>query len=488
MNFVNNIVRNLEHLDQTASEMSRETDGDLKETIAKNIPIVTNKVKEITARGFSAATNADGDDKRRTHVDAVKRLETSEEIARALASVAREGDEEEEKTRTRNENETEENRKQTLARQTELLLPALRALEADVDALQTRANERKVREEAEAKKRMEAKQHEVQETMRLERLLERERNARLELERFEEERAMAMKNDQGECEKTTRECQLAKEERRKESDKAKREKESVEKELEEIERRIVEAEERLRVERSRKSSVSASTSAATEEENADSREKRHQLKRLVEEAKREVKLLDEQVYEQNHNNARYRKNSDDYRAEMQRRLRSLDEQLQFRRMKLAGLESQKADVETELERYKSESNAVLHHVSVLDEFNVHPTGEGGAGSGGERGEKGTQRRRNATGLGESGARRRSQNEDTIDDEDARKKNNISDRRTPRQKFDAFLSLVLRLLRDSPSVRGLFVILFTFVHVYVFVSSAKHALHNDPNHREGKEHH
>ena len=60
------------------------------------------------------------------------------------------------------------------------------------------------------------------------------------------------------------ECQLAKEERRKESDKAKREKESVEKELEEIEGRIVEAEERLRVERSRKSSVSASTSAATE--------------------------------------------------------------------------------------------------------------------------------------------------------------------------------------------------------------------------------
>ena len=67
MNFVNNIVRNLEHLDHTASEISRETDGDLKETIAKNIPIVTNKVKEITARGFSAATNADGDDKRRTH-------------------------------------------------------------------------------------------------------------------------------------------------------------------------------------------------------------------------------------------------------------------------------------------------------------------------------------------------------------------------------------------------------------------------------------
>lgn len=191
MNFVNNIVRNLEHLDHTASEISRETDGDLKETIAKNIPIVTNKVKEITARGFSAATNADGDDKRRTHVDAVKRLETSEEIARALASVAWEGDEEEEKTKTRNENETEENRKQTLARQTELLLPALRALEADVDALQTRANERKVREEAEAKKKMEAKQHEVQETMRLERLLERERNARLELERFEDERAMA---------------------------------------------------------------------------------------------------------------------------------------------------------------------------------------------------------------------------------------------------------------------------------------------------------
>ena len=54
MNFVNNIVRNLEHLDHTASEISRETDGDLKETIAKNIPIVTNKVKEITARGFSA--------------------------------------------------------------------------------------------------------------------------------------------------------------------------------------------------------------------------------------------------------------------------------------------------------------------------------------------------------------------------------------------------------------------------------------------------
>ena len=133
MNFVNNIVRNLEHLDHTASEISRETDGDLKETIAKNIPIVTNKVKEITARGFSAATNADGDDKRRTHVDAVKRLETSEEIARALASVAWEGDEEEEKTKTRNENETEENRKQTLARQTELLLPALRALETDVD-------------------------------------------------------------------------------------------------------------------------------------------------------------------------------------------------------------------------------------------------------------------------------------------------------------------------------------------------------------------
>ena len=82
MNFVNNIVRNLEHLDHTASEISRETDGDLKETIAKNIPVVTNKVKEITARGFSAATNADGDNKRRTHVDAVKRLETSEEIAR----------------------------------------------------------------------------------------------------------------------------------------------------------------------------------------------------------------------------------------------------------------------------------------------------------------------------------------------------------------------------------------------------------------------
>ena len=161
------------------------------------------------------------------------------------------------KTKTRNENETEENRKQTLARQTELLLPALRALEADVDALQTRANERKVREEAEAKKRMEAKQHEVQETMRLERLLERERNARVELERFEDERAMAMKNDHGECEKTTRECQLAKEERRKESAKAKREKESVEKELEEFERRIVEAEERLRVDSSRKSSVSA---------------------------------------------------------------------------------------------------------------------------------------------------------------------------------------------------------------------------------------
>ena len=37
---------------------------------------------------------------------------------------------------------------------------------------------------------------------------------RMELERFEEERVMAMKNDQGECERA-RECRLAKGERKK---------------------------------------------------------------------------------------------------------------------------------------------------------------------------------------------------------------------------------------------------------------------------------
>ena len=488
MNFVNTFVSNLEHLDQTAQTISKETDGDLKETIAKNLPIVTNKViKEITARGFISGGGRNDDDderKRRENLeDDAKRLESSEEILRALNN-AIEDDDAPRLPHLSPPGDGEDgdaiHRRESLRRQTELLLPALRALEADVETLQSRANERKFREEEEAKKRMEARQHEMQESMRLERLLERERNARMELERFEEERVMAMKNDQGECEKTTRECRLAKEERRKESEKAEREKKMAEKEVEEIERRIAEAEERLRIERSRLASVSASTRtvAAEEEEDAEERERRRQLNRLVEEAKRELKLLDEQIYEQNQNKARYRENSVDYRAEMQRRLRSLDEQLQFRRMKLAGLESQKSDAERELARCKNENNAASHRASVLDEFNVHPTG------GGERGEKGTQRRRTAA----AAAPRR--NEGTLiddnddDDRKALKKGNT----TRRQKLDASISLVLRLLRDSPSIRGLFVLVFAFVHVYVFVSSAKHALHNDPNHREGKEHH
>jgi len=293
---------------------------------------------------------------------------------------------------------------------------------------------------------------------------------------------MAMKNDQGECEKTTRECRLAKEERRKEREKAEREKETAEKELIEIERKIIEAEERLRVSRAASTSASSTTTtstivaAAVEEgkiENAEERERRLQLKRLVEDAKRELKMLDEQIYEHAQSKARYRENSDDYCAEMQRRLRSLDEQLQFRRMKLAGLESQKADAERELARYRNENNA-SHRVSVLDEFNVHPAG-------GERGEKGTQRRRAA-------AAATHRNEGTIDDDDDDKEALKKANTTRRQKLDASISLVFRLLRDSPSVRGIFVLFFAFVHVYVFASSAKHALRNDPNHREGKAHH
>jgi len=490
MNFVNKFVANLEQLDKKASNISKETDGDLKETIAKNLPIVTSKVKEITARSFigsnSGSGRSDEERRRRESLEDAKRLESSEEILRALASSsssstsnanAIEGNNYLEDEKGEEERQKRE-RRESLCRQTELLLPALRALEADVDALQSRANEQKFREEEEAKKQMaEARQHE-NESMRLERLLERERNARMEMERFEEERVMAMKNDQGECEKTTRECRLAKEERRKEREKAERERETAEKEVIEIERRIVEAEERLRV--SRASSTSASTTttiaaAAAEEgkiENAEERERRLQLKRLVEEAKRELKMLDEQIYEHNQSKARHRENSDDYCAEMQRRLRSLDEQLQFRRMKLAGLESQKADAERELARYRNENNG-SHRVSVLDEFNVHPAG-------GERGEKGTQRRRAA-------AAATHRNEGTIDDDDdkeALKKANT----TRRQKLDASISLVLRLLRDSPSIRGIFVLFFAFVHIYVFVSSAKHALRNDPNHREGKAHH
>jgi len=467
MNFVNKFVSNLEQLDKKASNISKETDGDLKETIAKNLPIVTSKVKEITARSFigsnSGSGRSDEERRRRESLEDAKRLESSEEILRALASSsststsnAIEGNNYLEDEKGEEERQKRE-RRESLCRQTELLLPALRALEADVDALQSRANEQKFREEEEAKKQMaEARQHE-NESMRLERLLERERNARMEMERFEEERVMAMKNDQGECEKTTRECRLAKEERRKEREKAEREKETAEKEVIEIERRIVEAEERLRVSRAA-STLTTSTivTAAAEEgkiENAEERERRLQLKRLVEEAKRELKMLDEQIYEHKQSKARYRENSDDYCAEMQRRLRSLDEQLQFRRMKLAGLESQKADAERELARYRNENNG-SHRVSVLDEFNVHPAG-------GERGEKGTQRRRAA-------AAATHRNEGTIDDDDdkeALKKANT----TRRQKLDASISLVLRLLRDSPSIRGIFVLFFAFVHIYVFVS-------------------
>ena len=488
MNFVNKFVSNLEQLDKKASNISKETDGDLKETIAKNLPIVTSKVKEITARSFIGSSGngrSDEERRRRESLEDAKRLESSEEILRALASSsststsnAIEGNNYLEDEKGEEERQKRE-RRESLCRQTELLLPALRALEADVDALQSRANEQKFREEEEAKKQMaEARQHE-NESMRLERLLERERNARMEMERFEEERVMAMKNDQGECEKTTRECRLAKEERRKEREKAEREKETAEKEVIEIERRIVEAEERLRVSRAA-STLTTSTivTAAAEEgkiENAEERERRLQLKRLVEEAKRELKMLDEQIYEHKQSKARYRENSDDYCAEMQRRLRSLDEQLQFRRMKLAGLESQKADAERELARYRNENNG-SHRVSVLDEFNVHPAG-------GERGEKGTQRRRAAAAAAthrNDGAIHINDN----DDKEALKKANT----TRRQKLDASISLVLRLLRDSPSVRGIFVLFFAFVHVYVFVSSAKHALRNDPNHREGKAHH
>ena len=489
MNFVNKFVSNLEQLDKKASNISKETDGDLKETIAKNLPIVTSKVKEITARSFigsnSGSGRSDEERRRRESLEDAKRLESSEEILRALASSsstsnanAIEGNDYLEDEKGEEERQKRE-RRESLCRQTELLLPALRALEADVDALQSRANEQKFREEEEAKKQMaEARQHE-NESMRLERLLERERNARMEMERFEEERVMAMKNDQGECEKTTRECRLAKEERRKEREKAEREKETAEKEVIEIERRIVEAEERLRVSRAA-STLTTSTivTAAAEEgkiENAEERERRLQLKRLVEEAKRELKMLDEQIYEHKQSKARYRENSDDYCAEMQRRLRSLDEQLQFRRMKLAGLESQKADAERELARYRNENNG-SHRVSVLDEFNVHPAG-------GERGEKGTQRRRAAAAAAthrNDGAIHINDN----DDKEALKKANT----TRRQKLDASISLVLRLLRDSPSIRGIFVLFFAFVHVYVFVSSAKHALRNDPNHREGKAHH
>jgi len=488
MNFVNKFVSNLEQLDKKASNISKETDGDLKETIAKNLPIVTNKVKEITARSFIGSSGngrSDEERKRRESLEDAKRLESSEEILRALASSSSTsnasasegnnllGDEKGEKERQKRE------QRESLCRQTELLLPALRALEADVDALQSRANEQKFREEEEAKKQMaEARQHE-NESMRLERLLERERNARMEMERFEEERVMAMKNDQGECEKTTRECRLAKEERRKEREKAEREKETAEKEVIEIERRIAEAEERLRVSRAASTSTTSTIVAAAAEEgkieNAEERERRLQLKRLVEEAKRELKMLDEQIYEHKQSKARYRENSDDYCAEMQRRLRSLDEQLQFRRMKLAGLESQKADAEREIARYRNENNG-SHRVSVLDEFNVHPAG-------GERGEKGTQRRRAAAAAAthrNDGAIHINDN----DDKEALKKANT----TRRQKLDASISLVLRLLRDSPSVRGIFVLFFAFVHVYVFVSSAKHALRNDPNHREGKAHH
>ena len=489
MNFVNKFVSNLEQLDKKASNISKETDGDLKETIAKNLPIVTSKVKEITARSFigsnSGSGRSDEERRRRESLEDAKRLESSEEILRALASSsstsnanAIEGNDYLEDEKGEEERQKRE-RRESLCRQTELLLPALRALEADVDALQSRANEQKFREEEEAKKQMaEARQHE-NESMRLERLLERERNARMEMERFEEERVMAMKNDQGECEKTTRECRLAKEERRKEREKAEREKETAEKEVIEIERRIVEAEERLRVSRAA-STLTTSTivTAAAEEgkiENAEERERRLQLKRLVEEAKRELKMLDEQIYEHKQSKARYRENSDDYCAEMQRRLRSLDEQLQFRRMKLAGLESQKADAERELARYRNENNG-SHRVSVLDEFNVHPAG-------GERGEKGTQRRRAAAAAAthrNDGAIHINDN----DDKEALKKANT----TRRQKLDASISLVLRLLRDSPSIRGIFVLFFAFVHIYVFVSSAKHALRNDPNHREGKAHH
>ena len=68
MNFVNTFVSNLEHLDQTAQTISKETDGDLKETIAKNLPFVTNKViQEITARGFisGGGRNDDEDERKR---------------------------------------------------------------------------------------------------------------------------------------------------------------------------------------------------------------------------------------------------------------------------------------------------------------------------------------------------------------------------------------------------------------------------------------
>ena len=186
MNFVNTFVSNLEHLDQTAQTISKETDGDLKETIAKNLPIVTNKViKEITARGFisGGGRNDDDDDerKRRENLeDDAKRLESSEEILRALNN-AIEDDDAPRLPHLSPLGDGEDgdaiHRRESLRRQTELLLPALRALEADVETLQSRANERKFREEEEAKKHMEARQHEMQESMRLERLLEREKCA-----------------------------------------------------------------------------------------------------------------------------------------------------------------------------------------------------------------------------------------------------------------------------------------------------------------------
>jgi len=169
MNFVNKFVSNLEQLDKKASNISKETDGDLKETIAKNLPIVTNKVKEITARSFIGSSGngrSDEERRRRESLEDAKRLESSEEILRALASSSSTSNANAGNNLLGDEKEEEEERQkrercESLCRQTELLLPALRALEADVDALQSRANEQKFREEEEAKKQMaEARQHE----------------------------------------------------------------------------------------------------------------------------------------------------------------------------------------------------------------------------------------------------------------------------------------------------------------------------------------
>ena len=391
-------------------------------------------------------------------------LESSEEIKKSyllmkglsLSSRSRKGDERDERDE-RDDDDDEQGNKKLLREK----IRELEEVEQDMERIQNRVQEYRRARESEMNALEYAERNEAIEAERLERLLVRERDARAEIERFMQEREFAKRNDGDICEKSTKEVKRVTEERRVESERARARRDEAENEATKILARFSEAERRL------EQLLVASSTTSTKKSSSNKN-----TKRLVEETKsmrQELKLLDEQIINEqkqaNNTATRYQNqenSSEQYVAEMNRRLDSLDEQVHLRRLKLAELENSKANMERELANLKARNE----NESVLDNERISTT----------------QRRRQHVSTKDQNSNLINDNDDNDNEKDKK-----SSRR--RKQLDLFVSRFFQTLRDSPSTRGIFVILFTFAHLFLFFSFARHALKNDLDHgRAGKEHH